>query len=221
MDKPLRLLAVVNVPWDPRLGAARVWIELTEEWCKAGHHVEKFCLTDAFPEPASSPGHAALRLLGFPQRAGKFIRENAERFDVIDALIGTLPVSKKVLGFRGLLVARSVGLYHLYEKFERMAATRWPASGKGSLLGRPFYWFFNQRARAASRAAVQHCDLLNLPNGEKPWRPPPLPPKRAGRKRRSHSLGCGVRAKAHAIGRRLFVKSAPACQGPSFFFWGQ
>lgn len=164
MDKPLRILAVVNVPWDPRLGAARVWIELTEEWCKAGHHVEKFCLTDAFPEPASSPAHAALRLLGFPQRAAKFIRENGERFDVIDALIGTLPVSKKTLGFRGLLVARSVGLYHLYEKFERMAADRWPAENKGRLLGRPFYWFFNQRARAASRAAVQHCDLLNLPN---------------------------------------------------------
>src|SRR3954454_6553998 len=88
-DKPLRILAVVNLPWDPRLGAARVWIELTEEWCKAGHHVEKFCLTDAFPEPASSPAHAAIRLMGFPRRAAKFIRENAERFDVIDALVAT------------------------------------------------------------------------------------------------------------------------------------
>jgi glycosyltransferase involved in cell wall biosynthesis len=166
MDKPLRILAVVNVPWDPRLGAARVWIELAEEWRKAGHHVEKFCLTDAFPEPATSPGHAALRLLGFPQRAAKFIRENAVRFDVIDALIGTLPFSKKSLGFRGLLVARSVGLYHLYEKFERMAARRWTPVSKGRLLGRPFYWFFNQRARASSRTALRHCDLLNLPNSD-------------------------------------------------------
>ena len=60
MEKPLRILAVVNVPWDPRLGAARVWIELTDEWRKAGHQVEKFCLTDAFPEPASS-GSVCLR----------------------------------------------------------------------------------------------------------------------------------------------------------------
>jgi glycosyltransferase involved in cell wall biosynthesis len=166
MDKPLRILAVVNLPWDPRLGAARVWIELTEEWCKAGHHVEKFCLTDAFPEPASSPARAAVRLIGFPQRAAKFIRENAERFDVIDALIGTLPFPKKSLGFGGLLVARSVGLYHLYEKFEQMAAQRWTPISKGKLLGRPFYWFFNQRARSASQVSLRHCDLLNLPNSD-------------------------------------------------------
>ncbi|PYJ88053.1 MAG: glycosyltransferase family 1 protein, partial [Verrucomicrobia bacterium] len=102
MDKPLRILAVVNVPWDPRLGAARVWIELAEEWRKAGHHVEKFCLTDAFPEPAPSPAVAAIRLLRFPFRAARFIRENSERFDVVDALVGTLPFSKKSLGFGGL-----------------------------------------------------------------------------------------------------------------------
>jgi glycosyltransferase involved in cell wall biosynthesis len=166
MDKPLRILAVVNLPWDPRLGAARVWIELTEEWCKAGHRVEKFCLTDAFPEPASSPAHSALRLIGFPQRAARFIRENAARFDVIDALIGTLPFSKKSLGFGGLTVARSVGLFHLYEKFERMAAQRWGPPPKGKLLGRPFYWFFNQRARASSLASLRDCDLLNLPNSD-------------------------------------------------------
>jgi len=166
MDKPLRILAVINTPWDPRLGAARVWIELTEQWCKAGHQVEKFCLTDAFPEPASSAAHAALRLIGFPQRAARFIRENAERFDVIDALVATVPYSKKSLGFRGLLVARSVGLFYLYEKFERMAAERWAPTTKGKLLGRPFYWFFARRLRAASQASVRHCDLLNLPNSD-------------------------------------------------------
>jgi len=166
MDQPLRILAIVNVPWDPRLGAARVWIELAEEWSRAGHVVEKFCLTDAFPEPASSPARAAIRLLLFPFRAARFVRQNAGRFDVIDALIGTLPFSKQSLSFRGLLVARSVGLYRLYEKFERDAARRWPVSSRGKLIGRPFYWFFSRRARAASEASVRHCDLLNLPNSD-------------------------------------------------------
>ncbi len=165
MDQPLRILAVVNLPWDPRLGAARVWIELTDEWRQAGHRVEKFCLTDAFPEPASSPAVAAVRLLRFPFRAAQFVRENAERFDVIDALTGVLPFSRRSLGFRGLLVARSVGLYHLYEKFERFAAKRW-APLKGKLPGRLFYWFFNRRARATSQASIRHCDLLNLPNSD-------------------------------------------------------
>jgi glycosyltransferase involved in cell wall biosynthesis len=164
MDRPLRILAVVNVPWDPRLGAARVWIGVTEEWRRAGHHVEKFCLTDAFPENAASPARGAIRLLLFPFRAARFIRANADRFDVIDALIGTVPFSKKSLAFHGLLVARSVGLFYLYEKFSRAAAKRWAAATKGKLLGRPFYWFFNRRARAASRGSICHCDLLNLPN---------------------------------------------------------
>lgn len=163
---PLRILAVVNVAWDPRFGAARVWIELTEEWIKAGHVVEKFCLTDAFPTPTSSSLLSAFRLLLFPFRAARFVRANATRFDVIDALIGTLPFSKKSLRFRGLLVGRSVGLYFLYEKFERSAAKRWPPSSKGTLIGRPFYRYFNKRARAASDASVRHCDLLNLPNSD-------------------------------------------------------
>ena len=160
----LRILAVVNVAWDPRFGAARVWIELAEEWSKAGHVVEKFCLTDAFPTATSSSALAALRVLLFPFRAARFVRQNAERFDVIDALISTLPFSKQSLRFRGLLVARSVGLYHLYEKFERAAVKRWPPASKGKLIGRPFYRYFNKRARANSEASVRHCDLLNVPN---------------------------------------------------------
>jgi glycosyltransferase involved in cell wall biosynthesis len=166
MDQPLRILAIVNVPWDPRLGAARVWIELSEEWRRAGHVVEKFCLTDAFPEPAASPALAAFRLLLFPYRAARFVRQNAGRFDVIDALVGTMPFSKTSLSFQGLLVARSVGLYRLYEKFERDAAKWWPPPSKGKLIGRPFYWFFARRAYAASEASVRHCDLLNLPNSD-------------------------------------------------------
>jgi glycosyltransferase involved in cell wall biosynthesis len=166
LDKPLRILAVVNVPWDPRLGAARVWIELAEEWRKAGHVVEKFCLTDAFPGPAPSSAFAALRLLWFPSLAAKFIRRNAERFDVIDALIGTLPFSKRSLSFSGLLVARSVGLYHLYEKFEQRAAERWPSQSKGRLAGRAFYRFFNARSRTMSRVSLDHCDVVNVPNAD-------------------------------------------------------
>ena len=166
MDKPLRILAVVNTPWDPRLGAARVWIDLVEEWRKSGHSVEKYCLTDAFPAPTSSPRIAALRLTWFPFCAGRFVRRNAHRFDVIDALVGTLTFSKKSLRFNGLLVARSVGLYDLYERFERAAARRWPSSGKRKTLGRIFYGLFYKCVRAATHASIRHCDLLNLPNSD-------------------------------------------------------
>lgn len=164
MDRPLRILIIVNGAWDPRFGAVRVWMELGAEWTKAGHLVEKFCLTDAFPTATSSSALAAFRLLLFPFRAARFVRRNADRFDVIDAHIGTLPFSKRSLRWSGLLVARSVGLYRLYEKFERAAAKRWPPAEKGKLLGRPFYWFFNRRVRTMSQKSIRHCDLLNLPN---------------------------------------------------------
>src|SRR5438045_7481646 len=54
VEKSLRILGIVNLPWDPRLGAARVWLELSEQWKKSGHKVDKFCLSDAFPKPTRS-----------------------------------------------------------------------------------------------------------------------------------------------------------------------
>lgn len=163
-DRPLRILVIVNGAWDPRFGAVRVWIELAAEWTKAGNLVEKFCLTDAFPTTTSSAALAAFRLLLFPFRAARFVRKNADRFDVIDAHIGVLPFSKQSLRWNGLLVARSVGFYRLYEKFEKTAAQRWPPANKGKLSGRIFYSFFKKRVRTASDSSVQYCDLLNLPN---------------------------------------------------------
>jgi glycosyltransferase involved in cell wall biosynthesis len=163
-NEPLRILAIVNLPWDPRLGAARVWIELAEEWTRAGHVVEKFCLSDAFPEPTSSNVRSTWRTVLFPYRAAAFVRRNAARFDVIDCLIGTLPFSKKSLGFRGLLVARSVGLYRLYEDFLRLSRTRWPDQPKGRFLGRIFYRLVDGHFWRKAEASVRVCDLLNVPN---------------------------------------------------------
>src|SRR5204862_5568157 len=68
--------------------------------------------------------------------------------------------------FDGLLVARSVGLYDLYEQFERVAAARWPSSSKRKILGRIFYGLFYKGVRAATHASIRHCDLLNLLNSE-------------------------------------------------------
>ena len=166
MEKPLRILVVVNLPWDPRLGAVRVWRELSEQWRKAGQIVEKFCLSDAFPKPTSSRGLSALRQVLFPYRAARYVQGNADRFDVIDCLIGTLPFSKKKLRFHGLLVGRSVGLYRSYEHFIRSTRERWPDQPRGKFLGRFFYRFTVGHLRKNSDRALRHCDLINLPNEE-------------------------------------------------------
>jgi glycosyltransferase involved in cell wall biosynthesis len=165
-DNRLRILVVVNLPWDSRLGAVRIYMELAEQWRASGHVVEKYSLSDAFPDVPASSARFAMRQLLFPHKAAAFIRKNGARFDVVDALIGVLPFSKQTLGFDGLLVARSVGLYRLYEQFDRSVEKRWPGRPKGKFLGRIFYAFTRRRLLHASDQAVCHADLINLPNEE-------------------------------------------------------
>ena len=165
-EKPLRILMIVNLPWDPRLGASRVWMELAEQWRAAGHTVEKFSLSDAFPGVRAARVTFALRQLAFIRKAAAFVKEHGHRFDVIDALIGTLPYSKAQLGFGGIIVARSVGLYLLYDRFEQSVQQRWPRPRQGKLLGRLLYGFTRRKLLQASEAAVRHADLVNVPNEE-------------------------------------------------------
>jgi glycosyltransferase involved in cell wall biosynthesis len=163
---PLRILMVVNLPWDSRLGAVRIYMELAEQWRLSGHVVEKYSLSDAFPDARTSSVRFAIRQLLFPYKAAGFLRKNRARFDLVDALIGVLPFSKTRLGFHGLLVARSVGLYRLYEQFDRSVEKRWPGRPKGSFLGRIFYALMQRRLLYASDKAVRQADLINLPNEE-------------------------------------------------------
>jgi glycosyltransferase involved in cell wall biosynthesis len=165
-QKPLRILMIVNLPWDPRLGASRVWMELAEQWRAAGHTVEKYSLSDAFPGVRATRVTFALRQLAFTRKAAAFVKKHASRFDVIDALIGTLPYSKHDLGFSGIIVARSVGLYLLYDRFEQSVAERWPRPRQGKLLGRLLYGFARRKLLQASERAVRTADLINVPNEE-------------------------------------------------------
>jgi glycosyltransferase involved in cell wall biosynthesis len=163
---PLRILVIVNLPWDARLGAVHVWMELAEQWRAMGHSVEKFTLSDAFPGVRASRVTFALRQLAFMRKAAAFVRKNGARFDIIDALIGALPFAKDELGFGGIIVARSVGLYRLYERFEQTVHTRWRQPPRGKLIGRLFYSFTRRRLLAASERAVRKADLVNVPNEE-------------------------------------------------------
>jgi glycosyltransferase involved in cell wall biosynthesis len=162
MHKPLRILIVVDLAWDARLGAVRVFIGLSDAWRAAGHSVEKYSLTDAYPAPARSRFAEVFRQLVFPWKAAAFIRANRDCFDVIESLLGTLPFSKKRLRFRGLLVARSVGFYELYRE---LAQAHEPAL-RGKLSGRLFYPMIERLVSARSERALRNCDLLNLPNDQ-------------------------------------------------------
>lgn len=164
MESPLRILAIVNLPWDPRLGAVRVWLELSEQWKKAGHKIDKFCLDDAFPKATQSRALYAWRQAVFSYRAARFVRQNAGQFDIIDCLIGTLPFSKRSLRFNGLLVGRSIGLYLDYDKFTQSSRERWPDQPRGKFAGRVLYAFTTWLLRRNADRALRSCDLFNVPN---------------------------------------------------------
>ncbi len=166
MDKPLQILGIVNLPRDPRLGAVRVWLGLAEQWKRAGYKIDMFCLSDAFPKPTRSRALSAWRQAIFPYHAARFVRQHAREFDVIDCFIGTLPFSKKSLGFGALLVGRSIGLYLDYDKFIQFSRQRWPDQPRGKWIGRVFYRFTSWLLFRNADRALRHCDLFNVPNEE-------------------------------------------------------
>ena len=126
--------------------------------------MDKYCLTDAYPDPPNSRAGSALRQILFPKKAATYVRQNADRYDVIDCLIGTLPFAKSSLRFRGLVVARSVGLFRLYDRFLREAARVRSKHPEGRWFGRIFHRFIEKRARKDSERSLRTCDVVNFPN---------------------------------------------------------
>jgi len=161
MTEPLKILMVLHMPWQRNLGAGRVQLELAEEFRQLGHVVEKFDSCDALQQAdAASWGTP----LPFASLASAFVRANGSRFDIIDAHQGNLPETKASLGFSGLLVARSVGLYALYEEFLHAPAARPPA---WKLRARWAHWAslrYERRLRPTYQRSLEVCDLINLPN---------------------------------------------------------
>lgn len=172
----MRILMVIHTHWTRDLGGPRAQLELGEELAARGDHVEKFSYEDAFPQGAPARPGTAGRLLdflranrSFAARAREHVRAHGHRFDVIDANQTDLPFPKRDLGFRGLLVARSVGLIPAYEEFERWARQRWPEPVSTQELARELAhraltWPGYQRRLRDVERSFRHADLINVSN---------------------------------------------------------
>lgn len=161
---PLRILMVSHLPWTRELGAAKVQVELADELRELGHHVDAFCVTDAFREPAGGRVASHARYQLFPWRARAHVRGVASEYDVIDALQSSLPFSKRSLGFDGLLVTRSTGLSSLYDEWLRIQRERWPDTKNGRALGRLLRRQKSAVGRRRCRSSLDHADLISLLN---------------------------------------------------------
>ena len=163
--QPLRILMLLHMPWNENLGGPKPQIELAREFEKLGHKVEKYDLFDAFPKMKAR--HSRIRELirpSFSSRAKAFVKANARRFDIIDCHHSNLPFSKAELGFRGLLVARSAGLYALYEQFASFAEQKWPSQRKGHPIAELLRRWRANREAPSFPASLQTCDLINVSN---------------------------------------------------------
>lgn len=156
---------LLNMPWDENLGGPKPQIELAREFSKLGHQVEKFDFFDAFPSLKAKPSRIR-ELIGpsFPPRAKAFVRANAHRFDIIDCQHGNLPFSKRELGFEGLLVARSAGLYALYRQFASFAEQKWPSQKKGHPVAEILRTWRKRREAPNCPVSLETCDLINVSN---------------------------------------------------------
>ncbi len=157
-QRPLRILMVCHMPWNPNAGGSRVQIEIADEWRKLGHRVEKFSQEDAYPY---GPPHVGWIRDDFPQRAKAYIQRYAQDVDIIDAHQGNLPFPKQTLNLQGLLVARTVGLYVFVDEFLKLER-QW-RSRKISPKGLLVEWMQRRNARNYP-LSLQYSDIINVPN---------------------------------------------------------
>ena len=154
---------VLHMPWNRNLGGSRVQLELAEQFQSMGHNVTKFDLHDAFGNERESRLSQFFRPR-FAQKAKEFIQANSHRFDIIDAHQGKLPFSKQELGFNGLLVARSVGLRALLDRYLEAEQKKWPPQKKKTAIANWIRSFKQKREQPDYLRSFQTCDLINLPN---------------------------------------------------------
>ncbi|MDQ6920065.1 MAG: glycosyltransferase family 4 protein [Candidatus Dormibacteraeota bacterium] len=159
----LRILMLSHIPLVRELGEGRVCLELAEEFRKLGHTVETFDSTDAFPGQRPRRWHRLLPLR-FAGPARDFVRRHGTRFDVVDALQGVGPLPKRRLGFDGLVVSRSAGLYAFYLRDLERQRAAWPERLPGTRTGQLLARVVQRRAAAACEQSMLSADLVNVPN---------------------------------------------------------
>lgn len=161
----MRVLMVLHMPWDRRLGAPSVQIEIADRMRAAGHEVEHLCSTDVL-DGHSGRSRSVLRPVSFAERALPALMRRAASFDVIDAHQGNILVDKDRLGFDGLLVTRSSGLVPFYVAYEREARARWPEPNLRGSIGRAYRRHLDRRRLADAAESFRSADIINVPNVE-------------------------------------------------------
>ncbi len=163
MTDALWILMVAHTPWDLRLGAPSVQMQIAAHLRRLGHHVDFLGLHEITKRlPRTRIG--LLTAPPFGSRAVGAVRAIAQNYDVIDAHQGNLPMERSQLDFGGLLVTRSAGLAHAYGRFVDSVPRRWNDAPTPPILTRPMR---SRQARCLIRdteASFRASDLILVPN---------------------------------------------------------
>jgi glycosyltransferase involved in cell wall biosynthesis len=154
---------VLHLPLQRELGGARIQIELAEQLIQLGHDVDFFSRED-LPQRGDTLPLASTVLPTFGRRAARALRNNLQSYDVVDALEGCLPSSKRDLSFERLLVTRSLGLIERYDDFRRRCASAWPDERRGKFGTRGLRNWEAYRLNRDAAASLETADLVNVAN---------------------------------------------------------
>lgn len=154
---------VTQTPWDPRLGVGRELIEYERLFRREGHAVSHYSHEDAFPRPPRFRRFSSMIGPHFGKRAISHVRQRVQDYDVIEAVQGALPASKRELGFDGLLVTRSCGLQQHYQDFIDSMHAHWPET-RGRLATRPLRARRRRLEVMHNLMTLQCADLINVLN---------------------------------------------------------
>ena len=144
------------------LGGARVQLEIGDELRASGCEVRVLARNEILG--GRRGGRFDVSPDAFARAAVRAVRAIACDYDVIDAHQGNLPVSKRRLGFDGLIVTRSVGLVPMYARFAREARRRWPETTRGHPFMRPVRRWRSARREHLAERTYELADLIIVPN---------------------------------------------------------
>ncbi|WP_316786276.1 glycosyltransferase family 4 protein [Pedobacter frigiditerrae] len=115
--KKKAILLITQTDWTEKLGAAKVHIELKQEYEKIGYHVDKLSFEDLYPNGQS----AFDKIFGefYISKIHKFLKKNARHYDIIDANIHCIIHPKNKYDFKGIVLVRSHGIGPIYRHAEQ------------------------------------------------------------------------------------------------------
>ena len=157
----MKILVCSPIPLDPKLGAAKVILEVTECMNRQGEDCRLVSDTDVCPGVAGF--HGVRRMVEYSHALREFLRRNAHDYDVVDYDHVYLPYSRETFERRVLFVARSVLLAQHFDRiplphFRRLRSRigTW-VKGPIRLVERKF------TSMRADRTCAQ-ADLINVSN---------------------------------------------------------